>query len=116
MASPLLGITPLHLAAKCGSLDAALCLVGNKVDVVMSDSQGWAAIHHAAFYDQAAVVRIILRKFPDQMELESFDRYLYTVCKKSNCTVNSFDHNSKDITPTVLKNYKSEICFISFEI
>ena len=71
------GITPLHLAAMCGSVDAALCLIGNKVDVVMADAQGWAAIHHAAFYDHAAIVRLIIRKFPDQMELETFDRYVH---------------------------------------
>ncbi|XP_033640039.1 ankyrin and armadillo repeat-containing protein-like isoform X1 [Asterias rubens] len=68
------GTTPLHLAARCGSLEAALCLVSNRAGMILADPAGWAAIHHAAFYDHAPIVRMFVRKFIDQMELETWDK------------------------------------------
>ncbi|XP_022079769.1 ankyrin and armadillo repeat-containing protein-like isoform X2 [Acanthaster planci] len=68
------GTTPLHLAARCGSLEAALCLVSNRAGMILADPEGWAAIHHAAFYDHAPIVRMFVRKFIDQVELETWDK------------------------------------------
>ncbi|XP_038077595.1 ankyrin and armadillo repeat-containing protein-like isoform X2 [Patiria miniata] len=68
------GTTPLHLAARCGSLEAALCLVSNRAGMILADPDGWAAIHHAAFYDHAPIVRMFVRKSIDLMELETWDK------------------------------------------
>ncbi|XP_077978159.1 ankyrin and armadillo repeat-containing protein-like [Glandiceps talaboti] len=67
------GPTPIHLAARCGSLDAASCLIGNKADMYLTDQDGWAAIHHAAFFDHEPIVRHFVRKWVDQMELETMN-------------------------------------------
>ncbi|XP_077867464.1 LOW QUALITY PROTEIN: ankyrin and armadillo repeat-containing protein-like [Saccoglossus kowalevskii] len=72
------GPTPIHLAARCGSLDAAVCLIGNKADMYLTDQDGWAAIHHAAFFDHAPVVRHFVRKWQDQMELETMNHLRQT--------------------------------------
>ncbi|XP_063964781.1 ankyrin and armadillo repeat-containing protein-like isoform X3 [Lytechinus pictus] len=72
------GTTPLHLAAKSGSLDAALLMVSNHGDMVSADNAGWAAIHHASFYNHAPIVRMFIRKFEDQMELETWDKLRQT--------------------------------------
>lgn len=72
------GTTPLHLAAKSGSLDSALLMVSNHGDMVSADHAGWAAIHHAAFYNHAPIVRMFIRKYGDQMELETWDKLRQT--------------------------------------
>ncbi|XP_071497237.1 ankyrin and armadillo repeat-containing protein-like [Diadema antillarum] len=72
------GTTPLHLAAKSGSLDAALLLVSNHGDMVSADKMGWAPIHLAAFYNHAPIVRMFIRKFEDQMELETWNKLRQT--------------------------------------
>lgn len=70
----IIGTTPLHLAAKSGSLDSALLMVSNHGDMVSADNAGWAAIHHASFYNHAPIIRMFIRKFEDQMELETWDK------------------------------------------
>ncbi|XP_030846615.1 ankyrin and armadillo repeat-containing protein-like [Strongylocentrotus purpuratus] len=72
------GTTPLHLAAKSGSLDSALLMVSNHGDMVSADNAGWAAIHHASFYNHAPIIRMFIRKFEDQMELETWDKLRQT--------------------------------------
>ncbi|XP_070566344.1 ankyrin and armadillo repeat-containing protein-like isoform X3 [Ptychodera flava] len=72
------GPTPLHLAARCGSLDSAACLIGNKADMYLTDQDGWAAIHHAAFFDHEPIVRHFCRKWIDQIELETMNQVRQT--------------------------------------
>ncbi|XP_033103193.1 ankyrin and armadillo repeat-containing protein-like isoform X2 [Anneissia japonica] len=72
------GPTPLHLASRCGALEAALCLICNHADTTMGDPDGWAAIHHAAFFDHATIMRLIIRKFEDQTELQTYDKLRQT--------------------------------------
>ncbi|XP_071948397.1 ankyrin and armadillo repeat-containing protein-like [Antedon mediterranea] len=73
-----IGPTPLHYAARCGSLEAALCLICNHADSTLGDQDGWAAIHHAAFFDHASIMRLVIRKFENQVELETYDKLRQT--------------------------------------
>lgn len=61
--------TALHLAARCGSLDATACLVGNYANVSVIDQNGWAPIHHAAFYNHEPIIRLLVHKTESQIEL-----------------------------------------------
>jgi ankyrin repeat protein len=63
------GPTALHLAAKCGSLDAACCLIANYANLMAVDHNGWAPIHHAAYYDHEQIVRLMIRKNDMMLEL-----------------------------------------------
>ncbi|XP_023930596.1 ankyrin and armadillo repeat-containing protein-like [Lingula anatina] len=64
------GPTPLHLAARCGSLDAAACLMSMPFsNPLIHDSIGWAPVHHAAFFDNAPVLQLMIRRQPALLEL-----------------------------------------------
>ena len=65
------GPTPLHLAAKCGALDSVSCLLANYANVLAVDDEGWAPIHHAAFYDHEAVLRCFIRRNEALLELQT---------------------------------------------
>ncbi|XP_066541904.1 ankyrin and armadillo repeat-containing protein isoform X2 [Hoplias malabaricus] len=56
------GLTPLHLAAQCGSLGALNCLLALQADYRLMDCRGWMAVHFAAFYGQVACVQALCRK------------------------------------------------------
>ncbi|ELU04066.1 hypothetical protein CAPTEDRAFT_159631 [Capitella teleta] len=72
------GPTALHLAARCGSLDAASCLIANYANLMAVDQDGWAPIHHAAFYDHEQIVRLMIRKNEAMMELQTKNEYKST--------------------------------------
>ncbi|KAL3832524.1 hypothetical protein ACJMK2_024159, partial [Sinanodonta woodiana] len=63
------GPTALHVAARCGALDAVACLIANFANVNAFDSQGWAPIHHAAFYDHEPIIKLMIRKNAGVKEL-----------------------------------------------
>lgn len=65
------GPTALHLAARCGALDAVSCLLANYASLVVSDAEGWAPIHHAAFYDHEPVIRLIIRRMDGMLEYQT---------------------------------------------
>ncbi|CAL1533328.1 unnamed protein product [Lymnaea stagnalis] len=63
------GPTALHMAARCGSLDAASCLIANHASLLAIDQDGWAPIHYAAFFDHQIIVKLMLRKSSELLEL-----------------------------------------------
>ncbi|CAH1788258.1 unnamed protein product [Owenia fusiformis] len=65
------GPTPLHLASRCGALDAVSCLIGNFANVLVTDTDGWAPIHYAAYYDQELVIKMLIRKHETLLELQT---------------------------------------------
>jgi len=50
-------------------VDAVSCLLAHCANILLSDEQGWAAIHHAAYYDQRRVVRMLVRRNASVVEL-----------------------------------------------
>ncbi|KAG7330805.1 hypothetical protein KOW79_004774 [Hemibagrus wyckioides] len=56
------GLTPLHLAAQCGSLEALNCLIALQADFTLADRRGWLAVHFSAFYGQVSCVQALCRK------------------------------------------------------
>lgn len=67
------GVSPLHLAARCGALDSLVCLVAYKADVMMFDSQGWVPVHYAAFFNHVDCLLHLIHHEPKLMELKSTD-------------------------------------------
>ncbi len=63
------GPTPLHLAARCGSLHAVQCLLANYANLVATDQDGWAPIHHAAYFNHELIIKLMLRKNEGLLEL-----------------------------------------------
>uniref|UniRef100_A0A2C9LDX1 Uncharacterized protein n=1 Tax=Biomphalaria glabrata TaxID=6526 RepID=A0A2C9LDX1_BIOGL len=63
------GPTALHMAARCGSLDAACCLVSNHANMTVTDQNGWTPIHYAAFFDHKSILTMLLRKNIELLEL-----------------------------------------------
>ncbi|KAL8620460.1 hypothetical protein ACOMHN_048393 [Nucella lapillus] len=56
------GPTALHMAARCGALDAVECLLSNYANILATDQDGWAPIHHAAFFDHQPIIMLMVRK------------------------------------------------------
>ncbi|KAL9968183.1 hypothetical protein ACROYT_G026526 [Oculina patagonica] len=67
------GVSPLHLAARCGALDSLVCLVTYKADVMMFDSQGWVPVHYAAFFNHVDCLLHLIHHEPKLLELKSND-------------------------------------------
>lgn len=67
------GVSPLHLAARCGALDSLVCLVTYKADVMMFDSQGWVPVHYAAFFNHVDCLMHLIHCEPKLLELKSKD-------------------------------------------
>ena len=67
------GVSPLHLAARCGALDSLICLVTYKADVMMYDSQGWVSVHYAAFFNHVDCLLHLIHHEPKLLELKSKD-------------------------------------------
>ncbi|KAK6172108.1 hypothetical protein SNE40_018060 [Patella caerulea] len=65
------GPTGLHMAARCGSLDAVACLLANYANVLAIDQDGWAPIHHAAFFNHQDILALMIRKNSGLMELQT---------------------------------------------
>lgn len=63
------GPTAIHVAARCGALDTVACLLANYANILAIDQDGWAPIHHAAFFDHYPVVRLMIRKNKGLLEL-----------------------------------------------
>lgn len=73
---PLLGLTPMHLAAQCGSLESLNCLLALRADYKLVDKRGWMAIHFAAFYGQVACIHALCRKDPALLEMKTTAEYV----------------------------------------
>ncbi|XP_050975889.1 ankyrin and armadillo repeat-containing protein isoform X1 [Labeo rohita] len=65
------GLTPMHLAAQCGSLESLNCLLALRADYKLVDKRGWMAIHFAAFYSQVACIQALCRKDPALLEMKT---------------------------------------------
>ncbi|XP_061167170.1 ankyrin and armadillo repeat-containing protein-like [Saccostrea echinata] len=63
------GPTSLHIAARCGALDAAACLLACCAGQTLYDQDGWAPIHHAAFFDHEAIIKLMARRNSPVIEL-----------------------------------------------
>ncbi|XP_046699065.1 ankyrin and armadillo repeat-containing protein isoform X1 [Silurus meridionalis] len=61
-------LTPLHLAAQCGSLEALNCLIALRADCTLVDRRGWLAVHFSAFYGQVSCLRALCRKDPSLLD------------------------------------------------
>lgn len=72
------GVSPLHLAARCGSLDSLSCLIAYKADVNILDNQGWAPIHYASYYNHVDCVVHLVHKDKRLLELTSTDESVST--------------------------------------
>ncbi|XP_064167188.1 ankyrin and armadillo repeat-containing protein [Anguilla rostrata] len=69
------GVTPLHLAAQCGSLEALNCLLALQADCRLADRRGWMAVHFAAYYGQVACLRALCRTHPGLKETHTAAEY-----------------------------------------
>ncbi|KAK7154459.1 hypothetical protein R3I94_007704 [Phoxinus phoxinus] len=69
------GLTPMHLAAQCGSLESLNCLLALRADYKLVDKRGWMAIHFAAFYGQVACIQALYRKDPTLLEMKTPAEY-----------------------------------------
>lgn len=65
------GPTPLHLAARCGSLDAVCSLLTCGASMLMVDKDGWAPIHYASYYGHPRIVFLMVRKSAHLLELQT---------------------------------------------
>ncbi|XP_064647682.1 ankyrin and armadillo repeat-containing protein-like isoform X2 [Lineus longissimus] len=65
------GPTALHLSCRCGSLDAVACLLANCANILAADREGWAPIHHAAFFDHEPVIKLLVHKHDTLLELQT---------------------------------------------
>ncbi|XP_065929233.1 ankyrin and armadillo repeat-containing protein isoform X4 [Magallana gigas] len=63
------GPTGLHIAARCGALDAAACLLACCAGQTLYDQDGWAPIHHAAFFDHESIIKLMARRNNPVIEL-----------------------------------------------
>ncbi|XP_026768541.3 ankyrin and armadillo repeat-containing protein [Pangasianodon hypophthalmus] len=68
-------LTPLHLAAQCGSLEALNCLVALQADYTLVDRRGWLAVHFSAFYGQVSCVQALCRKDPRLLDIYTSAEY-----------------------------------------
>ncbi|KAL8609317.1 hypothetical protein ACOMHN_048873 [Nucella lapillus] len=68
------GVTPLHVASRCGSLDVVRCLVGVGANTRAIDPEGWAPIHLAAFYDHQPIIKMLVWKQGNMVELKAQDK------------------------------------------
>jgi len=56
---------------RCGSLDVVACLLAHCANILLTDEQGWAAVHHAAYYDQPQILRMLVRRNVSIVELQT---------------------------------------------
>ncbi|XP_073710736.1 ankyrin and armadillo repeat-containing protein [Misgurnus anguillicaudatus] len=69
------GLTPMHLAAQCGSLESLNCLLALGACYKVVDRRGWMPIHFAAFYGQVACIQALYRKDPTLLEIKTSAEY-----------------------------------------
>ncbi|XP_065103751.2 ankyrin and armadillo repeat-containing protein-like [Paramisgurnus dabryanus] len=69
------GLTPMHLAAQCGSLESVNCLLAMGACYKVVNRRGWMPIHFAAFYGQVACVQALCRKDPTLLEIKTSAEY-----------------------------------------
>ncbi|XP_061081751.1 ankyrin and armadillo repeat-containing protein [Conger conger] len=72
------GITALHLAAQCGSLEALNCLLALQANPRLADRRGWMAVHFAAYYGQIPCIRALCRVDPALIQTHTTARYRTT--------------------------------------
>ncbi|KAM4626878.1 ankyrin and armadillo repeat-containing protein [Discoglossus pictus] len=73
-----MGPTALHLAAQCSSLGVLSCLLALNADYTLCDKRGWMAMHYAAFYNAIPCIRVLYRKDPALLEMETSAEYRST--------------------------------------
>ena len=64
-----IGPMPIHYAARTGSLDTLSCLISNYANISFADHDGWAPIHHAAYFDSVDAIRVFARKQHELIDL-----------------------------------------------
>ncbi|KAI1899449.1 hypothetical protein AGOR_G00061910 [Albula goreensis] len=69
------GMTALHLAAQCGSLESLNCLLALKANYKLVDQRGWMAVHFAAYYGQVSCIQALCRKDPALIETQTTTEY-----------------------------------------
>jgi len=67
------GPTPLHLAVRCGSVDAVAALLSHCANILLTDEHGWTSVHHAAYFDQTRILRMLTRRNASLVELPTAD-------------------------------------------
>ncbi|EDO43577.1 predicted protein [Nematostella vectensis] len=72
------GVTPLHLAARCGALESLACLISYKADVSSIDSHGWSPVHYAAYFNHVDCLLHLIHKDTKLVQLQSKDETLST--------------------------------------
>ena len=68
-----LGVTPVILASKCGSLDSLVCLVFYRASLRLFDSLGYNAVHYAATFNNLECLKFLLQQEPLLIEAETRD-------------------------------------------
>ncbi|KAJ8349671.1 hypothetical protein SKAU_G00248010 [Synaphobranchus kaupii] len=69
------GITGLHLAAQCGSLEALNCLLALQANYRLADKRGWMSVHFAAYYGQVPCIQALCRMDPALIEMHTAAQY-----------------------------------------
>ena len=65
------GVTPLHLAAKCGALDSLSCLLAYKANALLYDIHGWCPVHYASYFNHHSCLKHLVSNNLDMLELET---------------------------------------------
>lgn len=65
---------PIHLAAKTGDVECFSCLVHYGADLCVADSNGWAAIHHAAYHNSQAIIRYLVAISTLQLDFKTTNK------------------------------------------
>ena len=65
------GQTAMHFACKHGSSDVVDCLLAAKAKINIRDSNGWYAVHCAAYYDHQLILAKILARDETQIDLNT---------------------------------------------
>lgn len=64
-----IGPMPLHYAARNGSLDTVSCLLASYANISFADNDGWAPIHHACYFDNVPVIKLLIRRQQELLEI-----------------------------------------------
>ena len=64
-----IGPMPLHYAARNGSLDTVSCLLASYANISFADNDGWAPIHHACYFDNVPIIKLLIRRQQELLEI-----------------------------------------------
>ena len=66
-----LGIMPIHLAAQCGAEESIAALVAFKADLFAFDTNGFTAVHYAAYFNNINCLKTLITKDVSLLELKT---------------------------------------------